>query len=85
MSEPIYENENYEVILFANVIGEDGKYGPSGYAVRNKETRVVEHTTMVLPQALFQADAFQGALGQLNEPEPEPEVFAVTDVEGMIQ
>ena len=81
----IYENKSYEVIECANVIGEDGQYGAVGYAVRNKETGVLEHTTMVLPQALFQADAFEGALGQLNEEEPEPETLLVADIEGMIQ
>ncbi len=65
----IYENKNYAVVESKDVIGEDGKYGRQGYAVVNKETGVVEHTTMVLPQALFQADAFEGALGQLNEEE----------------
>jgi len=82
----IYENKSYRVTLCDNVIGEDGKYGAKGYAVYNKETGVREHTTMVLPQALFQADAFEGALGQLNEEEPEePEALLVTDIEGMIQ
>ena len=68
MSEPtiIYENKNYQVVLMDKVLGEDGRYGPPGYAILNKETGVVEHTTMVLPQAIFQADAFMGALGQLN-------------------
>ena len=47
-------------------MGEDGNYGRPGYAVINKQTEIVEHTTTVLPQALFQADAFQGALGQMS-------------------
>ena len=67
MSNPIYENNSYKVILTEDAIGEDGKYGRDGYAVVNIETKVAEHTTTVLPQALFQADAFEGALGQLNE------------------
>ena len=70
MSNPIYENEKYEVVCNLGtdllILGEDGKYSNrGGYAVINKETGVVEHTTTVLPQALFQADAFLGALGSL--------------------
>ena len=63
----IYQNEKYEVILIDDALGEDGKYGRRGYAVINKETQVREHTTMVLPQALFQADAFMGALSQMDK------------------
>ena len=66
----LYENERYEVVCSIGtdllILGEDGKYSDRpGYAVINKETGVVEHTTTVLPQALFQADAFLGALGSL--------------------
>ena len=63
----IYENEKYTVAIIDDALGEDGVYGRRGYAVINKETSVVEHTTIVLPQALFQADAFMGALSQLDE------------------
>lgn len=63
----IYENDNYTVVVIDDAIGEDGKYGRAGYAVVNKETGIKEHTTTVLPQALFQADAFMGALGQIND------------------
>ena len=63
----IYENERYFVCLTKDALGEDGKYGRDGYAVINKEHGVTEHTTTVLPQALFQADAFMGAMGQLDE------------------
>ncbi len=67
MSSNIYENEKYTVQIIEDALGEDGHYGRLGYAVINKETGVAEHTTTVLPQALFQADAFMGALGQLDE------------------
>ncbi len=77
MSEPIYENDSYRVVFTTNALGEDGKYGADGYAVINKVTEVIEHTTMVLPQALFQADAFMGALGQLSA-EPEAEVLGAS-------
>ncbi len=63
----IYENEKYTVVGTNDALGEDGNYGRRGYAVVNKDTGIVEHTTIVLPQALFQADAFMGALGQLDE------------------
>lgn len=63
---PIYENEKYGVYTTDNALGEDGQYGREGYAVINKETNVIEHTTIVLPQALFQADALMGALGHLD-------------------
>jgi hypothetical protein len=63
----LYENDSYEVILSDNVLGEDNQYGQAGYAVRNKETQVVEHTTMLYPQAIFQADALSGAWRQLKE------------------
>ena len=66
-NEVIYENESYTVTVTDNAIGEDGEYGRDGYAVTNKQTGIIEHTTTVLPQALFQADAFQGALGQLDQ------------------
>ena len=69
-SSSIYENEKYEVVCTLGtdtlILGEDGKYSDRpGYAVINRETGVIEHTTTVLPQALFQADAFLGALGSL--------------------
>ena len=73
MSEPIYENEKYCVYTTDRALGEDGKYSVAGYAVINKETEIIEHTTMVLPQALFQADAFMGALGQLDAVETDKE------------
>jgi len=66
MSDNIYANESYKVVIIDDALGEDGQYGRMGYAVVNIETGVVEHTTTALPQALFQADAFQGALGQLK-------------------
>lgn len=67
MNDPIYENDHYRVELTDNALGERNEYGSPGYAVVNKETLVTEHTTIMLPQALFQADAFSGALGQLQD------------------
>lgn len=67
----LYTTENYEVVLSLDVLGEDGNYaGRIGYAVRNIETGVVEHTTMMLPGAIFQAQHFNDTLkGLLAEPE----------------
>ena len=80
----IYENNSYAVIVVEDALGEDGRYGRRGYGVVNKETAIIEHTTTVLPQALFQADAFAGALGQLNEA-AETEEEAATIIEGMAE
>jgi hypothetical protein len=70
----IYTNAKYRVRTTTNALGEDGAYGQEGYAVINIETGIVEHTTIVLPQALFQADAFMGALGQLDAAEEPTEL-----------
>ena len=86
MSEPLYENDKYKVIVIDDALGEDGKYGAPGYAVVNLETNIYEHTTTVLPQALFQADAFMGALSNLTSTEEadilgnSPEVVDPLDV-----
>lgn len=56
------------------VIGEDGQYHTrGGYAVRNKATGFVEHTTTLLPGAIFQAQHLDSTLdGLLNPPATEP-------------
>ena len=54
----LYENEKYAVTLTDDALGEDGNYGRRGYAVVNKKTAVVEHSTTVLPQAIGAAEAF---------------------------
>ena len=63
----LYENARFAVVQTDDAIGEDGQYGRKGYAVVNKDTGIEEHTTTVLAQAMFQADAFEGALGQLAD------------------
>lgn len=80
----LYKNDNYEVVLTGDALGEDGKYGRDGYAVVNLTTGVVEHTTTVLPQALFQADAFQGALGQLSEAQDDAGDITADDADIII-
>ena len=49
------------------VLCEDGDYHSNrgGYAVVNKETGVREHTTLLLPGALFQAQHLDSTLGAL--------------------
>jgi hypothetical protein len=68
----LYDTEKYEVILSEDetvVLGEDGQYHAfPGYAVRNKETQVVEHTTMMLPGAIFQCQHFNDTLVSLTTP-----------------
>lgn len=81
MSNILYENDKYKVVECDNALGEDGKYGCRGYAVVNIETAIVEHTTMVLPQALFQADAFMGALTQLDDSEEVSDSALIEGIE----
>jgi hypothetical protein len=69
----LYENDLYQVIVVGNAIGEDGEYGRAGYAVENKETTIIEHTTMVLPQAIFQCQHLAEMVKSLTE-EPVPRV-----------
>lgn len=60
----IYDNDLYRVEYTEKLaIQEDGKsYGP-GYVVRNKETDVIEFTSIILPQAMATAEQFATALG----------------------
>lgn len=64
----LYETDKYEVVLAGPlsgipVLGEDGKYGDNdGYAVVNKETNVVEHTSTMLPGAIYQCMHFNDTL-----------------------
>ena len=64
----LYETNLYTVVLAGPaqgipVLGEDGKYGDnSGYAVVNKDTNVVEHTSTMLPGAIYQCMHFSDTL-----------------------
>lgn len=58
----MYETPNYKVVVHADCLGEDGEYGKEGYAVINKDNGVVEHTTMMLPGAIFQCQHFSDTL-----------------------
>jgi hypothetical protein len=86
MSNVLYDTEKYEVIRSEDetvVLGEDGKYHNfPGYAVRNKETTVVEHTTMMLPGAIFQCQHFNDTLVSLLTPaEVEDNVVDLASVQ----
>ena len=59
----VYDNAYYRVeFTEGRAIQEDGRtYGP-GYVVRNKETDVIEFTTIILPQAKATAEQFATSL-----------------------
>lgn len=62
----------YEVIPVDKCIQEDGTYTSAelaGYGVRNKETGVIEHTTTMLPGAIYQSTYLDKALVSLIEGE----------------
>ena len=76
MEDYIYETSNYYVTRCSNALGEDGKYGAKGYAVVNKKTDVVEHTSMMMPGAIFQCQHFSDTLDSLLAAEPKLETLA---------
>jgi hypothetical protein len=85
MSEALYDTERYKVIKTEPgtvILAEDGKYHEwIGYAVINKETEVVEHTTMMLPGAIFQCQHFNDTLTSLMTPVEPAEVFDLQSIE----
>jgi hypothetical protein len=87
MSNVLYETDNYFVLECDNALGEDGKYGVSGYAVVNKKTDVTEHTSMMLPGAIFQAQHFSDTLDSLladKGPVAPPIDMSAIDVEDVV-
>jgi len=81
----LFETEKYEVRVATNgdsVIGEDGKYAVrDGYIVVNRESGVIEHTTIMLPGAIFQCQHFNDTLvSLLNPPEDTPDALTGMDV-----
>ena len=87
MSKVLYETESYTVQQVDVALGEDGKYGQPGYGVVNKQTDVVEHTSMMLPGAIFQCQHFNDTLESLlAKPEEvvEPVDLRVVDVEDVV-
>ncbi len=73
----LFETEKYVVRQAAQgecIIGEDGKYEDmDGYVVINRETGVIEHTTIMLPGAIFQCQHFNDTLESLMSPPEEGE------------
>ena len=81
MSDIIYKTARYDVVKCASAVGEDGKYGQEGYAVRNIETGIVEHTTMILPQAIYQAQGFSDSLDVLLKEDNEPTQLSLVEMD----
>lgn len=62
------------------ILCEDGEYRVRpGYVVRNKTTDVIEHTTMLLAGAIFQAQHFDNTLESLLAAE-EPKMETLLDM-----
>lgn len=81
MSDTLFETDKYAVEVTDAALGEDGKYGVAGYKIINKDTGIVEHTTMMLPAAIFQAQHFSDTLKSLLEtPEKATELSLVNDI-----
>lgn len=71
----VYDTKHYEVRTSGdwNVIDEAGVYSErGGYVVVNKDTEIVEHTTMIMPQAIYQAQGFSDSLDALLSPSAQP-------------
>ena len=73
----LFDTDKYEVRESdgVSIVGEDGKYTTThkGYVVVNKETGVIEHSTTMLPGAIFQAQHFNDTLTSLLSPPEEDE------------
>lgn len=58
----------YVIVPVTKCLGEDGRYMEdefAGYGIMNTQTNVVEHTTICLPAALYQATHFDDMLVSL--------------------
>jgi hypothetical protein len=62
-------------------MGEDGEFGSEGYAVRNKDTQVLEHTTVILPQAIYQAQGFSDSLAALLADKDGPAQLSLVEMD----
>lgn len=76
----LYENTHYKVIPFANAMGEKGEPDSNGYAVVNKDTGVIEHTTIMLPGAIYQAQGFSDSLDALLKTDGAPLQLSLVDM-----
>ena len=70
---------HYTIKECTSVLGEDQKYGSTGYAVVNKDNDITEFTTMVLPTAIFQADYLDKALQSLLDKPLDEEPVVMSD------
>ena len=82
----LFETEKYIVRLAENdesIIGEDGKHTLThgGYVVVNKETDVIEHSSTMLPGAIFQCQHFNDTLVSLLSKEDEDADFGLEAVD----
>lgn len=80
MNPTLYETEKYTVEIASgrSIIGEDGKYTKThgGYVVINRETGIIEHSSTMLPGAIYQCQHFNDTLITLLAPEPEDNELA---------
>lgn len=67
----LFDTKNYEVKQVVGVTGEDGKLNSEleGYAVVNKNTKVVEFSGTILPEAMYRATYFNDMLESITNPE----------------
>jgi len=76
----------YEVVSTDRVIAEDGTYDEGdfvGYGIENLITGVIEHTTVCLPAAMYQAVHFDEMLTSLVSAET-PKLSLVTPTEDIV-
>lgn len=73
----VREGKNYKIIICDNVIGEDGNYGPSGYALVNRKYNIIERTSMSLPDMIFLMQQYEEFLEVQQE--DKPTLTLVTD------
>jgi hypothetical protein len=77
-----YEIRMIKVVDGVPIMCEDGEYRKrNGYSVYNKETDTHEHTTTLLPGAIFQAQHLDATLDGLLNPVPIPDGLADMPVE----
>lgn len=90
--EEINAKLKYYSIETSNVaIGEDGNYligdddgTPVGYSLINDETDVVEHTSMLLPAIIFQANHLDGMLDSLLNEKEDTAVAAAAPMDDVV-
>ena len=81
----MFDTEKYSVESSAGrtIVGEDGKYtnDVEGYVVINKETSIIEHSSTMLPGAIFQCQHFNDTLISLLSPPVEEDIEAMTSMD----